>query len=201
MAAKTGKKSGAARRTEILASAASLLARDGAGGLSLRAIANEVGIKLASLQYYFPTFSSLIEALMQDMVSRHTEGLQRADKPSSLSSRSELEAALRWLAVDVPMSFEEGRLEVQFWALAQLNKDAQSALTSYHGAYVDLLDTLIANAVPNLAPREAQTRATLIASLLEGSVLFITLDSGGKASAEDYEALYQAALLIALHGQ
>lgn len=198
MAASNRRKTAEERRTEILDVAAKILATEGAAGLSLRAVAGKVGIKLASLQYYFPTFASLVEALVHAMVLRHTEGLQLAENTSGKSPLHDLKSALRWLAVDVPMSLEEAGLEVQFWALAQLNQEAQSALNSYHGAYVALLEKLVLKALPGVSEKDACTRAKLIASLLEGSVLFVTLDSSGKASDADYEDLYETALLIAL---
>lgn len=197
MAVRTVKKAGLARRAEIIKVAGAILAREGAGGLSLRSVANEVGIKLASLQYYFPTFASLIEALVDDIASRHADGLNSITKAPGLSAKGRLEAVLRWLAVDAPDEAEDARLEVQFWALAHVNDDARAALFRYHGLYIDYLTDLIENAFPDLPPKETRARAISIASLLEGSILFVDLVDDAEARIEDFKPIYQAVRLIA----
>ncbi|MEM9705976.1 MAG: TetR family transcriptional regulator, partial [Pseudomonadota bacterium] len=98
--ARIAKKKAKDRRAEIVSAAQSILANDGAGALTLRAIANEVGIKLASLQYYFPTYAALVEALVDKTVETYSEGLRfRIDK--DLSAEARLLQTLKWLSTPV----------------------------------------------------------------------------------------------------
>ena len=62
------KKSGAPdRKAEIIREARALMVEQGYGALSLRAVADRVGIKLASLQYHVPTKSDLLSLLVEDV--------------------------------------------------------------------------------------------------------------------------------------
>ena len=52
------------RKTEILRSAIELIADEGYGSLSMRALARASGMKLGALQYHFRTWDALLIALV-----------------------------------------------------------------------------------------------------------------------------------------
>jgi AcrR family transcriptional regulator len=58
----------AVRRRQLVASARSVLMRDGVARASLRAIAEEAGIPLGTLQYVFPSKDLLLRAVIEDVV-------------------------------------------------------------------------------------------------------------------------------------
>jgi len=58
----------AVRRRQLVASARSVLMRDGVARTSLRAIAEEAGIPLGTLQYVFPSKDLLLRAVIEDVV-------------------------------------------------------------------------------------------------------------------------------------
>ena len=58
----------AVRRRQLVASARSVLMRDGVARTSLRAIAEEAGIPLGTLQYVFPSKDLLLRAVTEDVV-------------------------------------------------------------------------------------------------------------------------------------
>ena len=58
----------AVRRRQLVASARSVLMRDGVARTSLRAIAEEAGIPLGTLQYVFPSKELLLRAVIEDVV-------------------------------------------------------------------------------------------------------------------------------------
>jgi AcrR family transcriptional regulator len=59
---------GEQRRTQILDAAEHTIARTGFEGFRVRDIADQVGINIATLHYYFPTKQLLIEAMAQRIV-------------------------------------------------------------------------------------------------------------------------------------
>ncbi|QUQ67296.1 TetR/AcrR family transcriptional regulator [Kutzneria sp. CA-103260] len=59
---------GEQRRTQILDAAERTIARTGFEGFRVRDIADQVGINIATLHYYFPTKQALIEAMAQRIV-------------------------------------------------------------------------------------------------------------------------------------
>ena len=52
------------RKTEILRAAIELIADEGYGSLSMRALARASGLKLGALQYHFRTWDALLTALV-----------------------------------------------------------------------------------------------------------------------------------------
>jgi AcrR family transcriptional regulator len=58
----------AVRRRQLVASARTVMMRDGVARSSLRAIAEEAGIPLGTLQYVFPSKELLLRAVIEDVV-------------------------------------------------------------------------------------------------------------------------------------
>ena len=68
------------RRTEILEAAIALIVDEGYSSLTMRALAREVGMKLASLQYHFRTTDELMQGVVNhigDTYDQSFEALRR----------------------------------------------------------------------------------------------------------------------------
>jgi len=78
----------AARNRRRLLEVASRLFASGTGEPSMRAIAQEAGVGIATLYRHFPTRESLVDAVYRDQVARLTAGardlLDRFDPPTAL---------------------------------------------------------------------------------------------------------------------
>ena len=61
-----GKKPGTANREQLMDIALTLFARDGAGRVSLNAIAKEAGVTPAMLHYYFNSREQLLDAMIEE---------------------------------------------------------------------------------------------------------------------------------------
>lgn len=61
-----GKKPGTANREQLMDIALTLFARDGAGRVSLNAIAKEAGVTPAMLHYYFSSRDALVTQLIEE---------------------------------------------------------------------------------------------------------------------------------------
>ena len=77
---------------EILAAARRQLAEVGAGGLSLRAVARELGMASSAVYRYVPSRDALLTRLILDGYDALGEAAERADDPT-------LDGARRWVAV------------------------------------------------------------------------------------------------------
>jgi len=91
-------------RAAILATAAEHLATDGANGLSLRAVARDVGMVSSAIYRYFPSRDDLLTALIIDAYDRLGDAAEAAVAAGSATA-----PARRW--VDAAMT-------VRAWALA-----------------------------------------------------------------------------------
>ena len=186
------------RKTEIVKTAKSLLASKGEAGFSLRAVAAVVDIKLASLQYYFPTRSALIEAMLADTIDLYVRELQRATAQVAHDPVETLRASLRALTgVGAVVDEEEWRLEIHLWALALNDPSANAAMIKYNKTYIGALTELILHAVPDLEKEQAHKRAFAVASLQEGAMLFLKTDASPFPQPELLEEFYQASLRVA----
>lgn len=162
---------GEARREAILAAATAVLARDGAHGFRLRAIAAEAGLGLSHVQYYFGS----LEALLGALVDRYLAGwdARLGDVARDLSSA--IDAVL-----DSQTQDESCRLLWELWAMSSRDPAADAALTRFYAAYLDRVADLAAAARPDLSPEMARDCAALIVALIEG--LSILRGSGREAA-------------------
>lgn len=73
----------ASRRQELVDAAFRRIAERGFEGLRTRDVANEVGVNIATLHYYFPTKEALIGAVVQRAMDRFRTTLEPHGSPDS----------------------------------------------------------------------------------------------------------------------
>jgi AcrR family transcriptional regulator len=81
---------------DIKAAATRELAAHGAPGLSLRAVARELGLASSALYRYFPSRDALLTALIVDAYDEVGEAAERAD---AVAGQAGADPGARWLAV------------------------------------------------------------------------------------------------------
>jgi AcrR family transcriptional regulator len=88
------------RQTLIEVATRLFISSGGAGEPSLRQIANEAGVGIATLYRHFPTREALVEAVYQDQVRRLTEGADRflATDPPARAMRRWMDLFTEWMA-------------------------------------------------------------------------------------------------------
>ena len=194
MAVNSGKED---RKLEIVLAARLLLAREGEAGFSLREVAKKVGIKLASLQYHFPTKASLVEAILNYTVDTYIAELQSLPSFIDGNPIEALASALEWLTGADKIDVEETRLEIHLWSMALNDQSVAESLRRYHAIYIAKTTELIASAVPEINVLEARKRAIAIASMQEGSMLFMDGEFDALTRKQILEQIYQSSLKIA----
>jgi AcrR family transcriptional regulator len=85
---------------EIIGAARLLLEKGGAGAISVRAIARQVGITAPGIYRYFPSLDALISALRESLISELCAAVESARDQSDGMAR-----AFRGWALDHPASF------------------------------------------------------------------------------------------------
>jgi AcrR family transcriptional regulator len=85
----------AATVTEIKDTARRILVAEGPDGLSLRAIAREMGMTAPALYRYFPSREQLVEALIADLYDELTTALTAAGSAAGADPRVQITAASR----------------------------------------------------------------------------------------------------------
>lgn len=185
------------RKLQIILAARALLAKEGEAGFSLREVASEVGIKLASLQYHFPTKTKLIDAILAYTIEAYVSELNELALSTDGDSKETLQSALKWLTGVETIEEDEAHLEVHLWSMALNDASVRRSLTEYHRFYISKVTELVANANPDISDVEARRRAVSIVSLQEGSLLFADGEAADLNRTEILGQIYLDSLKIA----
>jgi len=76
-------------REEIKNTARQLMAEKGAAGLSIRAIAREMGMTASALYHYFSNLNGLITALIEDAFTQLADTVEAATKNPDLTTSAD----------------------------------------------------------------------------------------------------------------
>jgi AcrR family transcriptional regulator len=171
------------RKEQILRAAIEIIATKGYGALTMRALARASGMKLGALQYHFRTRKDMLRALaayLSDAYRRSYEALDQNDEEPSLKD-------LIRVAIADPEELKDlgDELFTQLWAMANVEPLIAEKLHEFYAVYVER----IAERLTALGSRTPVVDALVIASLVEGSILFA---GSGRPWANDADALLDA---------
>lgn len=174
---------GRRRRAEILEAAETLLIEEGYAGFSMRKLADQIGIRLSNVQYYYATPNAVIEALFEQALEGARVELE-ADDTADLAS-------LVHYAFCSQDNARSCRLFWELWALSARDDGAARIVDRFYMAYRDAIEQRIHALLPRMPAAARRRRAILIMSLLEGLSLFRGHGRGlaGTGAALDRDAL------------
>ena len=109
------------RRTEIAEAALRMIARDGPGAVSIRALAKELGGSTSMVTYYYPTREAVLRDLGHRLCRRWIDDLDR-QLDGLPNGRQRLEAVLHWL---LPLEDEDRETESARFALLAARSDPE----------------------------------------------------------------------------
>jgi AcrR family transcriptional regulator len=169
-AARPPRAKGQARLEEVLDAAEQVLKHHGVEGLSVRAVAQQVGISVGNLQYYLPTRAALLDAVFH----RASQAFRAAVTSDVATTADPREAVSR--LVDVWLREQHQPEQVLFWhlwAVSAHDDAARATMDRVYGETLDFLASLLRRVQPGLTAAQAAMRAAAITSLIEGSGLFV----------------------------
>ena len=189
------------RKEQIIGEAIKIVANEGYGKLSMRAVARKSGLKLGALQYHFPLWGDLLKGIAEYIMTQYF-GDTELSRQNPISLANQEDYAQRhardgdtWpqvrSLVDAILKDEAGaalnsqNLFPQLWAMAHVEPIMDKLMGEIYGQYLDVLErTLFESDVRN--PR---IHARVLITLLESSILFLRWDSGVKDSNESEREL------------
>ncbi|MFF5207944.1 TetR/AcrR family transcriptional regulator [Streptosporangium sp. NPDC000396] len=186
---------GSARRAAVLDAAEQVLAESGHAALSLRAVADAVGIRLGNLQYYFPTRADLIGALLDRVLKRSLEKIESLAGPAGERTSPAPSEVIRALLAE-HADRRLVRLFVEVWALAAADEAVAEAVRGFYRAYAELVAGMIGQARPELPEQTRRARAEAFVALMEGASLLRSGIAGGPSTALDAELKRLARTLL-----
>lgn len=171
---------GRARVVQILEVARRLFTEGGYGEMTMRRIAEQMGISLSNVQHYFPSREALLQALLESVMNSYDPAFAEIQEGAG-APREKLAAAALYLLADSKKQ-ETERLFVEIWSLATRDPIAREIFDAMYVHHRRNLEGLVAACNPALPQRQVALRAALVAMQIEGLMLLI---SDGKPKHND----------------
>ena len=186
------KKIASERYNEILDVTISIMAFEGQASATMRSISKRLGIRLSTLQYYFPNKRELLKSAIEKCIA----SMDR--KKAAIAKRGKLEPNAQLIkSVRVHLAASRDPLVAGFftglWGLAVHDNDAKELLNELYERDLDHFRENIARANSRLSSQTCHSRAVLLLSQIEGLTLFV---SPGKSSAPMYNELEKELIRI-----
>ncbi|MEU0359528.1 TetR/AcrR family transcriptional regulator [Streptomyces cyaneofuscatus] len=160
---------GLRRRNELLDAAERLLAASGGAQLTLRAVADEAGVRLGHLQHYFPTRSDLLAALLDRVLTTSLERIAARTDPAGDTAAAAV--VLDSLLGDHDEPSLVG-LFTEVWSMAAHDEPAAETLRSFYADYAGHVTAIVRRHLPELDERGARARAEVFVMAVEGAAIF-----------------------------
>lgn len=164
------------RRQSLIAACARVLAREGATGASVRAIAREAGVSPGLISHYFDGIDALVAETYAGVDATVTRALEDAVTAAGPDPRARLDAFVT--ASFAPPIADSALLAtwIAFWSLVTARADlARQHDGQYAGYRARLADLLGACGLP---PVEHRLAAIAITALVDGLWLELCLSPG-----------------------
>jgi AcrR family transcriptional regulator len=155
----------------VVEAARAVLMNRGYAQFSMRNVAAEAGMRLANVQYYFPTRGDLVRALMQETQQHYLAAYRECLLKAPPDRHERFKAFLEFNLCEVANP-DTRRFFTQLWALLDtLEAEAGHLLNEFYEMDIAALSERVAELDPNCAPGEVRRRATLLAAMIEGLVI------------------------------
>ncbi len=171
-----------ARRQSLIAACAAVLAREGASGASVRAIAVEAGVSAGLVGHYFGGVDALVAATYAQIGTRVDAALDAALAAAGPDPRARLEAFVT--ASFAPPIADQQLLAtwIAFWSLVRARADIAGQHDVQYASFRARLEALLGDCgLPSAALRRA---AIAITALVDGLWLELCLSPGSFTAAE-----------------
>ncbi len=162
------RKSGKRTAGNIVEAAIDLLGSEARGAFTLRAVAQQAGVSLANLQYYYPSRDELLHAMFAEFGRRYVAAYESILAGTQGSARERFGAVIRWNLEDISQRSTRQTF-VRLWELLGSLDDYTGRLWGelYEvdiGQFVGLIRAMH----PEVPAAEIHLRATFLAAMIEG---------------------------------
>jgi AcrR family transcriptional regulator len=180
-----------ARRLSLIEACARVLAREGAGGTSVRAVAQEAGVSPGLVGHYFGGIDAAIAATYAHVEAQVSSALDAALAGAGNDPRARLEA---YVTASFAPSIASGELLatwIAFWSLVRSRPHIARQHDEQYAAFRARLEALLAEC--GIAPGKLRQAAIATTALVDGLWLELCL-SPDAFSADEAGAIARAQL-------
>ena len=180
-----------ARRADLIAATARVLAREGTGGASVRAIAVEAGVSPGLVGHYFAGIDALVAATYAHVEHTVSEALDAAVAAAGPDPRARLDAFVTASFSPPIASGELLATWTAFWSLVRSRDDIARQHDEQYAAFRARLEALLAEC--GLPAARLRHTAIAITALVDGLWLELCL-SPEAFSADEADAIARSVL-------
>ena len=159
---------GRARAADILAAARAVLAAEGYAGLSMRSVANRLGLALSTVQHYYPSRDALVEAVLSSVMDTYQGVIDQTMAEMASAPPAERFVAVMMRILDDMRGTDVRALLGEVHALAGRSPMAERVQATMQRRARRTVYGLIKGMNPTVSDEEYQHRAGLVVSLLDG---------------------------------
>ncbi len=181
------KESAEFRRAQILDTAFRIALRDGISGLTVRGVAREAGVSMGLVAFYFGNKDDLLLELFRRLNRRLLDAVV-ATIPSDRSAGDRIVSMIEGTAAVCAERADDVHLILDFWMRARSDEKIRTARRDAADAWLEVTECLTTQAIAEAPHRYADVTprafATVIAGILEGSLIRSALDEPSLEPAE-----------------
>ncbi|MFJ8856504.1 TetR/AcrR family transcriptional regulator [Streptomyces sp. NPDC102437] len=186
---------GAQRHAALLDAAEKILFESGYGELTMRAVAAEAQTRLGHVQYYFPSRTELIAAVLRRTLDRSLDRLTPLFVDAAAHTPPDTEGLIRQLLAehDDPRLV---RVYAELWALAGRDEAVAAVMRTFYSDYQNHAAGFLRARNPTLSDTVCQARARVFTVLIEGASLFRSGIAAHRTKETDTELINTATALL-----
>lgn len=172
------------RVPQIIDVSLNVLIDAGYGGYAINRVANDAGIRLSTLQHYFPSREALLHATIEEIGKRYFERFRALAEQAGRTPMQRLEAILDDAYAELSLPGLPASI-FEAWGLALHEQYARDIIVGIQKRFESLFGELVREINPGLSPAEQALRGALLMSSLEGLIVFLrwSEDSGERRQA------------------
>ena len=171
-----------ARRQSLIEACARVLAREGAAGTSVRAIALEAGVSAGLVGHYFAGIDALVAAAYAHVEAQVSAALDQALATAAADPRAQLDAYVTASFTPPVASGELLATWIAFWSLVRSRPAIARQHDEQYARFRSRLEALLAAC--GIAPATLRHTAIAVTALVDGLWLELSLSPGAFSAAE-----------------
>jgi AcrR family transcriptional regulator len=160
------------RREQILEAARRLMVEEGVSAVTMRGVARAAGIAPGHLGYYFPNYDSLLEALLDWVITPYLQVFEDLRGETGQEPVVALRTVMNYVLEDLA-SKDTTHFFPSLWVLANHGDNARQQLRVLYDKYLNVLEELIIGVRPDLSSDNVSELALFICASIEGQTVFI----------------------------
>lgn len=166
------------RKQQILQAAIGIIAEQGYGSLTMRALARVSDLKLGALQYHYKTRDDMLRALVGYIADEYHNAF---DTLMADISSPEVQDVVNFILDDaVDAELQSDKLWPQLWAMGEVEPLVADLVSGIYAEYLQIVERLFEGS----GSKSPRAEALCLMSMVEGTTIFVAKGRPWEGDAE-----------------